>query len=110
MIRKFRPFSWRLSIVLTGAFAFGPTHANPTPIAEVLCAPTAKMHEKLTHHMGSQLAWQGLRSPDQIMELWVDTSGDWTLVVAYSSGKVCIVAMGTELTGFLADMVFEPPV
>lgn len=100
---------WVSSVLLGFVLLTGPAQSNPSPIAEVLCAPTAKMYDKLKFHLRAHLAWQGLRSPDQIMELWEDGRGDWTLVIAYSSGKVCIVAMGTEITGFLSDMTQEPP-
>lgn len=46
------------------------------------------------------MAWQGLRNPDQIMEIWEDRQGDWTLVIAYANGNRCIVAMGNRISGY----------
>lgn len=75
--------------------------SNPGPIAEVLCEPEARMQQKLAQHFGAKRIWQGLRSPDQIMELWQDHNGDWTLVVVHAGGNHCIVAMGSALGGLV---------
>lgn len=69
--------------------------AAPDPIANLLCAPQAQMKDKLTNQFRSQRAGKGLRSPEQVMELWHDPKrGDWTLVISYATGVSCIVAMG----------------
>ncbi len=65
-----------------------------SPIAEVLCEPTERMRLKLETQFGETRAATGLRGPEQIMEVWTDDRGDWTLVMRYASGKSCIVAMG----------------
>ncbi|MCG7519006.1 hypothetical protein [Ruegeria sp. Ofav3-42] len=67
-----------------------------SPIAEVICEPTSRMHDKLERQFGSQRAATGLRGPEQLMEVWTSDSGDWTMVVTYSSGTSCIVAMGQD--------------
>ncbi|MBO9410277.1 hypothetical protein J7406_03195 [Ruegeria sp. R8_2] len=67
-----------------------------SPIAEVLCEPTSRMHDKLERQFGSQRAATGVRSPEQIMEVWTSEKGDWTMVVTYSTGTSCIVAMGQD--------------
>ena len=77
--------------------------ANPGPIAEVLCGPSDEMRQSLELQFAASLSWQGLRDPEQVVELWEDRQGDWTLVIAYASGRRCIVAMGTPLRGF-ADL------
>ena len=65
-----------------------------TPIAEVLCAPTSEMTQKLSLQFGERpMAW-GTRGPEQIMQVWTADDGDWTLVVRYATGTSCIVAMG----------------
>lgn len=94
----------RISIVLGIVLLPGRALSDPGPIAEILCAPTAQMRQRLETEFGAERAWQGLRTPDQIMELWEDRRGVWTLVIAYANGRVCIVAMGTRLTGF-PDMI-----
>jgi len=64
------------------------------PIAEVLCEPTAQMQQRLVREFGERRHASGLRGREQIMELWTDARGDWTMVVTYASGTSCIVAMG----------------
>ncbi|WP_397543692.1 hypothetical protein [Roseovarius salis] len=73
--------------------AGGPASAT-TPIAEVVCEPTSAMTEKLSRQFGSAPRAWGTRGPEQVMQVWADRSGDWTLVVSYASGTSCIVAMG----------------
>ena len=83
----------RASLIAIGLLA-APAWAA-SPIAEVLCAPTEKLEEDLVRRHGVTRQWLGLRDPDSRMELWSsDTTGDWTLVVAYATGKSCIVDMG----------------
>ncbi|MEO1679249.1 MAG: hypothetical protein AAFU80_13945 [Pseudomonadota bacterium] len=96
-----RLFSGRRMGWLIGALAIQvqAVHANPGPIAQILCAPSAEMRDKLRGQFGADRIWQGLRSPDEVVELWEDERGDWTLVIAYANGNVCIVAMGSYLSG-----------
>ncbi len=65
-----------------------------SPIAEVLCAPKDQMHKRLTLQYGGTRQATGIRNPEEIMEVWTDSQGDWTMVITYASGKSCIVAMG----------------
>ncbi len=74
-----------------------PAYAK-SPIAEVICEPTARMHDKLRHQFGAQQTASGVRGPEQIMEVWTSRRGDWTLVVTYATGTSCIVAMGDNWT------------
>lgn len=71
----------------------GPLKAA-SPIAEVLCAPTPDMQDRLSGRLGSVVTATGLRTPDEVMEVWTDRNGAWTLVIRYASGTSCIVAMG----------------
>ena len=82
-----------IRFMLTFLFLASPV-AAANPIADILCAPTKQMHDKLTRQFGENRAATGVRGPDQIMEVWTDRHGDWTLVVTYASGTSCIVAMG----------------
>ncbi|MEY8842989.1 hypothetical protein AB9K41_28485, partial [Cribrihabitans sp. XS_ASV171] len=76
------------------AFALaGPVSAR-SPIAEVICELTERMHDKLRHQFGETRSATGIRDPEQVMEVWTDARGGWTLVVTYASGTSCIVAMG----------------
>lgn len=68
--------------------------AAESPIAEIVCAPSAEMRDRLTRDYGATLTGTGLRDQDSVMELWSSTRGDWTLVVSYATGLRCIVAMG----------------
>ena len=65
-----------------------------SPIAHMLCEPTRKMQQKLSRQLGETRRATGLRSPDQMMEVWKGAQGSWTLVLRYASGTSCIVAMG----------------
>lgn len=65
-----------------------------SPIAEVICAPTEQMEKRLKHNMGHERSASGLRGPEEIMEVWVGPSDDWTLVARYPTGMSCILAMG----------------
>lgn len=67
------------------------------PIAHVLCAPSEEMRHRLETRYRAHRAWAGLRGPDEVMELWEDPKGDWTLVITHAGGKWCIVAMGEAL-------------
>lgn len=69
-----------------------PVAANP--IADILCAPTKQMQQKLEQQFRSARAASGIRGPDQMMEVWTDKRGDWAMVVRYATGTSCIVAMG----------------
>lgn len=68
--------------------------ALASPIAEVICAPSDQMTRKLTQQFGTTRHASGLRSPEEVVEIWTDSDGDWTMVIAYASGRSCIVAMG----------------
>ena len=65
-----------------------------SPLAEVLCDTTSKMRDKLKTQFGNRQQAVGIRSPEEVMEVWTGPRGDWTLVMTYSDGRSCIVAMG----------------
>lgn len=92
MIRNLLCICWCLAVGLVGPS--GPVLANP--IADVICEPTERMHIKMTEQMRSQKAAVGLRGREQIVEIWTDARGDWAMVIAYATGKSCIVAMGED--------------
>ena len=79
------------------------TPLSATPIAEVLCAPTAQMQTRLAQGMGTTRAAVGIRGPEQVMEVWTDARGDWTMVVRYATGTSCIVAMGENWVEMRAE-------
>lgn len=68
--------------------------AARSPIAEIICEPTPVLEERLSRQYHAQRTASGVRSPEQIMEVWTRDSGDWTLVLRYATGTSCIVAMG----------------
>lgn len=89
----------KLAIASTAVFSFlmGANSAlGKSPIAEVLCEPTPRLYDKLSTQMGGQKTATGIRSPEQIMEVWTDAKGRWTMVVTYATGTSCIVAMGDD--------------
>lgn len=66
-----------------------------SPIAEVICAPSAELTDRLESQFGESLRAQGLRDHETMLEVWSsDRTGRWTLVMSYASGQSCIVAMG----------------
>lgn len=77
------------ALILSAAPGFAAS-----PMAEILCAPTPSLTEKLTLQYGETRFARGTQGPDQIMEVWTDDGGDWTLVITYATGTSCIVAMG----------------
>ena len=83
------------TVLLGAAVAVAASPAPATsPIAEVICAPTERMQARLTRQFGERRTASGLRSPDEVMEVWTDAEGGWTLVMRYAHGTSCIVAMG----------------
>ena len=88
--RKGRPSLIR-AFILTLLFA-APAAANP--IADVICDDTPRMTTKLERQLRAEKQSIGLRGPEQVVEVWTDERGDWTMVITYASGKSCIVAMG----------------
>ena len=84
---------------------WAPPVAAKNPIAEVLCEPTDKLHAKLTRQFGASREATGIRSPEQVMEVWTGKRGDWALVVTYATGTSCIVAMGED---WVARQVVDP--
>ncbi len=64
-------------------------------IDTIYCEPRDTLRHLLQSEHGAQLAGQGVRGPDVILEIWTaPDSGDWTLVQTYANGQACIVAMG----------------
>jgi len=80
--------------VLTAGALVLAGSAGASPIAEVICATGDDMTRRLTQDFGETRHALGLRGPGQVMEIWTGEGGDWTMVVRYSSGRACIVAMG----------------
>lgn len=72
--------------------------ASANPIGDVICEPKARMKDKLTQTMRSERQSIGLRGPEQVVEVWADKKGDWTMVITYATGQSCIVAMGEHWT------------
>ncbi|WP_299504224.1 hypothetical protein [uncultured Roseobacter sp.] len=87
---------WSAVVFLSSASLVGAT----TPIGEVICAPSDEMLSRLAQQYGSERQASGLRGREQVMEVWTDDRGDWTMVVRYASGTSCIVAMGEHWTDF----------
>ncbi len=86
---------FRMFLLLSVAVLAQPAIAR-SPVAEVICEPTSALHNKLETQFGSSRAATGIRDPEQIMEVWTDRRGNWTMVVSYSTGTSCIVAMGQD--------------
>jgi len=84
-------------------FGLATSAQAKSPIAEVLCEPTQRLHDKLQRQFGSHRVASGVRGPEQIMEVWSSARGDWTMVVTYATGTSCIVAMGEHWNAHASD-------
>lgn len=73
-----------------------------SPIAEIVCAPTPDMKERLARQYDSRRRGFGTSGHEQVLEVWADERGTWTMVMTYATGTSCIVAMGENWEG-LAD-------
>lgn len=83
----------RIAMIILIA-TLGPASAN-SPIAEIICDSREMLVQKLERSYGAQRQGRGIRGPETVMEIWtVPSTGDWTMVQTYASGKACIVAMG----------------
>jgi len=89
----------RILVALAIILPFAGAAPATSPIAEVICEPTPRMTQKLTRQFGESLQAWGTRGPEQIMQVWTDDRGGWTLVVSYATGTSCIVAMGENWEG-----------
>lgn len=85
-----------LTLVMVAA---APGRANP--IAQIICAASDQMRTRLETQLQAQRVWSGMRNPEEVMELWEEPSGDWSLTILYAEGRRCVVAMGSGLTPVL---------
>jgi len=95
MFRHILPFALA-ALAATPAAASGP-------IADILCEPSHSLTQKLSRQYGEARFARGTQGPDQVMEVWTDDGGDWTLVVTYATGTSCIVAMGENWDSVQAE-------
>jgi hypothetical protein len=92
-----------LALPLAGLAA--PALSNP--IAEVVCAPTDQMVQRLTLQFGEVRQATGIRNPEQVIEIWTARDGQsWTLVQTNASGTSCILAMGEHWQTAAAPAAF----
>ena len=65
------------------------------PFADLYCDRAEVLHQKLEQQFGEKQQGLGMHGPDAVMELWSSpTSGNWTLVKRYATGRACVVALG----------------
>ena len=91
------------SLVLAAAVTGASPASAVSPIADILCESSHTLTQKLSRQFGESRFARGTQGPDQLIEVWTDDSGDWTLVVTYASGTSCIVAMGENWDVVQAD-------
>jgi len=72
-----------------------------TPFPSTICHKTENMSQRLTRQHGAERSARGTQGPDQILEVWTNDRGGWTLVVTYATGLSCIVAMGKDWESLL---------
>lgn len=80
--------------------------ATAESLPDVICAATPDIKQRLKLVYGAKQLGAGMFSPDQMMEVWVSDTGDWTLLRTYAGGTSCIVAMGEHF--LLADPPENP--
>jgi hypothetical protein len=74
------------------------------PIASVICADREDMLRRLEVEYGASRQGWGLRGNGAVMEVWaVPSTGEWTLVQTYAGGQSCIVAIGENWEGTVAQ-------
>ncbi|MEO0654501.1 MAG: hypothetical protein AAFY77_06505 [Pseudomonadota bacterium] len=86
----------KITLALSLALVTAAT-AAPARISEVHCDDRDGLRDRLQANHGAQLVGHGLRDPDTVIEIWsTPSTGDWTLVQTYTSGRACILAMGVH--------------
>ncbi|MEO1536549.1 MAG: hypothetical protein AAFR73_02365 [Pseudomonadota bacterium] len=84
----------RMIALLTWLALPGPVFATTT-ITDVICYDRETMLQRLQQTHRAERYGRGMRGPDALLEIWsIPSTGEWTLVQTYASGKSCIVAMG----------------
>lgn len=82
--------------LLAAVFMAAPAVAG-SPIADVICDTREGMLLRLERTHGAERQGRGIRGNNAILEIWaVPSTGEWTLVQNYATGKSCIIAMGDE--------------
>ncbi len=66
-------------------------------LAHAACADRDSLTDKLTENYGEGLAAGGLRTEEQVLEIWASPdTGTWTVLVTNTEGVACIMASGTD--------------
>lgn len=83
---------------LMGAAALAMIVAAGDATAQRLpCAPTDKVHTKLTLPPISEAPfWRGSSGNARIVELWVSETGSWTIMITTANGGSCFMAIGQD--------------
>ena len=90
----------RLGGFLLSASLFGcataeePPRAEVQPAPEVICAPTNEIANRLLHQFGEVLAAVGVTSEGKLMMAFISRTGGWTLVLAESDERACVLSTG----------------
>ncbi len=75
--------------------SFGLSGPGAAQISDLRCDDSQRLTQTLQNVMRAERSGMGLRDPDTMLEVWVESqSGDWIIVQRYSNGTSCIVAMG----------------
>lgn len=83
------------TIALAMWLAFPGSAFATTTITDVICYDRDTMLVRLEQTHRAERQGRGMRGPDALLEIWaIPSTGEWTLVQTYASGKSCIVAMG----------------
>ena len=91
--------------VLAALFIAVPALAH----AAVYCGPRDEVAAKLKSAFGETRTAMGTKGPKAIMEMWTsEKTGSWSVVMNYTDGRSCIVAVGNDYT--VLDEPLEDPV
>ena len=85
------------AVAVFGVWIASQGRAAPA-LGDVICEPTARLEARLKQTLMAERRAMGIRSPEQVVEVWIDNSGDWALVARYATGASCILAIGENWT------------
>ena len=83
--------------IVTAALVFGMAATAPPVNAQVFCDDRASIAERLTTDFNEVPHGIGLKSPKEIIEIWVSPeTRTWTLLLSRAEGQSCVIASGVH--------------
>lgn len=98
----------QLRTLCLSIFLLSLPHAASANLNDAFCDDSSRLERQLSQVVGAMKLSRGMRSPDSIVEVWIEPqTGDWTLVQSYTNGTSCIVAMGQHWEDLRPDVASE---